>query len=142
MDTGLVVRPINKTLCRVLGEDYNQVAQTTLDALKQKFIARAQRTGNPNPEAAWTKAEPTYRNMLLNDPNIKQDLEQRHARGATPQQQQQQQGAPASGGGPAQEIYSIADQIRGSVNPELQDHVHRIMQLAMELTNTGGQQAA
>lgn len=141
MDTDFGIKPINKTLCRVLGEDYNAVADQTLNALKAKFIAREQRKGNPNPESAWVKAEPTYRNMLLNDPNIKQDLEQRHARGAAG-------GAPApaaGGGGPsgmAQEIYGLAEQIRGSVSPEQQDAVHRIMQLAMELANTGGQQAA
>jgi len=134
----LSVLPINRTLCRALGESYEEVANQKLAELKDKFIERARRAGKQNPEGDWQRAEGTYRNMLMNDPNIRQDLEQRIANGS--------QGAPAmaeapAGGGDAKsvgsEIYALADEVRGLVGDDGADKVHRIMQLAMGLAQTG-----
>lgn len=139
----LSVLPINRTLCRALGESYEEVANQKLAELKDKFIERARRAGKPNPEGDWQRAEGTYRNMLMQDPNIRQDLEQRIANGsqgvrpAAPAAE-----APAAGGGGdakavGSEIYGLADEIRGQVGDDGAGKVHRIMQLAMGLAQTG-----
>jgi hypothetical protein len=68
---------------RVLGETNDAGVERELAALKQRYLARM-RTA-PNPEAEWAKVEPTYRNMLANDPNIRQVVRQRMGGGGTPE---------------------------------------------------------